>query len=326
MRRRAFIASLAATAAWPFVTRAQERIPRIGWLPPALQEADKPMLEAFMAGLSELGYVPGKTIVIEPRFSNGEEAALAAAARELVDRKVDVIVTGGPGLFAAHKATDTVPIVFGVYGAIDERISMGIVASLAHPGGNVTGETFLLDGLFLKRIELLKQVKPAMTRLGLLSLQGSVFNQFMPPLEAKIRALGLTPVPIELANLDDCDRALSSDPGRAIDTLLVPEETTFTMGPGPAAIAAAAERHGVPAAGPITFAANGGLFSNGVDFRAMTRRAATFVDKILKGTKPGDIPIEQATKFVTIVNLKTAKTLGLDIPPTLLAGADEVIE
>ena len=178
----------------------------------------------------------------------------------------------------------------------------------------------------MKRIELLKQVKPAMTSVGSSSCKAVPSTSSFPILGAKVKALGLALEQIEVAEPADCDRALSSGPGASIGGLMVAEMPQFAVGPGPAAIAAAALRHGVPAAGPITLASNGGLLSYGVDSFPMARRAAYFVDKILKGTKPGDIPIEQATKFLTVVNLRTAQALELDIPPTLLAAADEVIE
>ena len=299
MRRRTFIAALgAAAAAWPFATRAGERIARVGYLGLAPADPEKPLFEAFEAGLSELGYVPGKTIEIEFRTADGRsEDRIAELARELVDLKVEVIVTGGPAVFIAHRVTSTIPIVSAAFGSVDQLVAMGIVASLAHPGGNVTGETFLLDQLFVKRIELLKQVKPAMTSVGVLALQGSSFNQFIPALDAAVKPLGLALAPIEIADPADCDRALSAGSGASIGGLMVADMPQFTVGTGPAAIAAAAVRHGVPAAGPAFFASNGGLLSYAVDLIPMLRRAAYFVDKILKGTKPGDIPIEQATKF-----------------------------
>jgi putative ABC transport system substrate-binding protein len=326
MKRRRFITGLGAAVVWPFGARPDERIPRIGYLPPAPADADKPMYLAFEAGLREFGWIPGKTIEIESRFAGGDLARLMEQARELVDLKVDLIVTAGPGVFAAHRASDEVPVVVAAYGAIDELVALGIVASLAHPGGAVTGETFELDGLFVKRIELLRQTKPAMTSVGLLHLEKSPFNPFIPILEARVKALGLTPEPIAIADPGDCDRALSSGAGASIGGLMVSDEPQFTLGPGPAVIAAAALRHGMPTAGPAFFANSGGLMSYAVDFLPMARRAAYFVDKILKGTKPGDIPIEQATKFTTVVNLKTAKALSLEFPADILAAADEVIE
>ena len=328
MSRRTFLAALGSAAAtWPLGARAEGRIPRIGWLALAPPDEDKPVFEAFESGLSAFGYIPGKTIEVEARFwDGGGQDKLAELARELVDREVDIIVTGGPGVIAAHGVTKTVPIVMNTFGSIDELIAMGMIASPARPGGNVTGETFFVPDLQVKRIELLKQVKSGMTRVGVLTLQGNPYDRFYPALEARVRALGLAAEKIELADPDDCDRALSSGPGASVGGLMVVDLPQFTVGSGPAAVAAAALRHGLPAAGPFSFARSGGLLSYAVDLIPLFRRAAFFVDRILKGTKPGDIPIEQATKFLTVVNLKTAQALGLDIPPTLLAAADEVIE
>ena len=327
MRRRAFIAALGCTAAaWPLAARAEQRIRRIGYLDPFPDDNNR-IIGAFEAGLSELGYVPGKTIEIEHRIADGHEDRMEELARELVDLKVDIIVTGGPGVIAAHRVTNTVPIVAAVFGDIDDLVALGLAESLGHPGGNVTGQTFFIIELYVKRIAFLKQVKPAMTSVGLLVLRGSSFNPIeIPLLDALVKALGVNIVPIEVAEPSDCDRALSTNPGASIGGLALTDPPPFAVGPGPAAIAAAAERHRLPAAGAASFARNGGLLGYGVDITPMYRRAATFVDKILKGAKPGDLPIEQATKFETVVNLKTAKALGVEIPPTLLAAADEVIE
>ena len=322
MRRREFIVALAASAAWPFSGRSEQLIPRVGYLGPPSAEADKGAFEAFEAGLAELGYVPGKTIDLELRFADGQEERLAALAREFVDLKVDVIVTGGQGVLAAHKATKTIPIVSA---ATLDLVAVGLADSLGHPGGNVTGESFFALELSVKQIELLKQVKPAMTSVGLL-VPSPIPSRVPSAIVAAAKPLGVEVKPIGVADPSDCDRALSAGPGASIDGLVVVDAPQFVVGPGPSAIAAAALRHGLPAAGGLALAANGGLVGYGVDFHSMFRRAAIFVDKILKGAKPGDIPIEQPTKFITIVNLKTAKALGLDVPPAVLAAADEVIE
>ena len=248
---------------------------------------------------------------------------MAELAKELVDLKVDLIVTCGPGVFAVRGVTNTLPIVVT---AAPDPVAFGFAESLAHPGGNVTGGTFFAVELAVKRVAFLKQAKPAMTIVGVLFPRGDPFmTTALRAGEGQSKALGVKIVPIEVASLSDCERALSAGPGASIGGLHVVEAAKFA-GSWQAEIAAAAARHGLPSAGAPYYARSGGLLGYGVDFVSMWRRAAFFVDKILKGAKPGDIPIEQATKFVTVVNLKTAKALGLDVPPTLLAAADEVVE
>ena len=327
MKRRTFIAALgSAVAARPLAGRADQRIARVGYLGPGYTGREKsPAIATFRAAFADLGYVEGRNYEIEFRWwtTEDEEPELA---QELVDLKVDVILTAAEGVLAAHKVTKTVPIVAAI---TFDLVAQGLADSLDHPGGNVTGEAFFVYDMSVKRLALLKQAKPAMTRVGLL-VPKERFAVFLPKLlgalDAPVKALGVELDLIEVTDPSDCDRALSAGPGASIEGLLVADPPDFVLGTGPAAIAAAAARHGVPVAGAISIAKNGGFLGYGVDYLAMFRRAAVFVDKILKGAKPGDIPIEQATKFITIVNLKTDRALGLDIPPTLLAAADEVIE
>ena len=326
MKRRAFLAGLgSAAAAWSFEGRADQRVPRIGVLRSLSADKAKPMDAAFEAGLAEFGYVPGKTIEIEYRYwDDGREERLKELSRALVDLKVEIIVTDGPGVDAAHQVTKTVPIVAAITG---DLVALGLAESLAHPGGNVTGETFFADELNLKRIALVKQVKPATISVGLLVPKAlGYYPIVLSVVESRVKELGVGLELIEVAEPSDCDRALSSGPGASIGGLAIVDVPQF-LSPAPAAaIAAAAARHSLPTACPPVIARAGGLLGYGVDYSGMFRRAAYFVDKILKGAKPGDLPIEQPTKFVTVVNLRTAKALGLDIPPTLLAGVDEVIE
>jgi putative ABC transport system substrate-binding protein len=211
-----------------------------------------------------------------------------------------------------------------------DLVASGLADSLTHPGGNVTGLTFFINELYVKRIALLKEVKPTMTSVGLLVAQGlSSIPSLLRAIDAPVKALGVEVKPIEVASPSDCDRALSAGAGPSIGGLVVTDSTQFNefgIRDAAYAIAVAAARHGALSAGPPVFARFGGLLGYGVDVVPMFRRAATFVDKILKGAKPGDLPIEQATKFEMIVNLTTAKVLGVEIPPTLLAAADGVIE
>ena len=231
MRRRSFLAGLGSATAWPLAARAEQRVPRIGFLNPvSAVDADKAQIEAFEAGLRELGYVPGKTIEIEFRFADGREERAAELARELVDLRVDVIVSWGGGVYAAHRVTNTVPIVTAVNG---DLVALGLAESLGHPGGNVTGLTYFFGDLMVKRIELLKQVKPAMSSVGVLVQQGYSVNQiYLRALEAPVKALGVELEPIEIAQPSDCDRALSTGPGASIGGVAVFDPPKFVTGPG----------------------------------------------------------------------------------------------
>jgi putative ABC transport system substrate-binding protein len=243
LRRRTFIAHLGAAAAWPFAAQAEERIPRIGYLAPAPAEDEKGGFGAFKEGLSELGYVPGKTIEIEWRFGGGNEEK---AASEIVDLKVDVIVASGAAVYAAHKVTKTVPIVTTGTG---DLVGQGLAESLAHPGGNITGMTMLLPEIIVKRIALLKQVKPAMTSVGLVVQQGlSSVPAYLRAIDLPVKALGVALEVIEVADPGDCERALASGAGASIGGLVVLDSPRMVVGPAPAAIAAAAARHGLPSA------------------------------------------------------------------------------
>jgi putative tryptophan/tyrosine transport system substrate-binding protein len=236
---------------------------------------------------------------------------------------VALILTAGPGVSAARSVTTSVPIVMD---SQLDAVATGVAESLSHPGGNVTGFTFLLPELASKRLELIKQVKPSLTRVGLL-LQGrsdSPVNRVVFDAANRMAAkLNTELVPITVEEAVEVGRALSDVPGPPVGGLVV-SDAPYDV--DSALIADAARSRGLPSIGAPKYPSAGGLLGYGVDFPAIYRRSAILVDKILKGAKPGDIPIEQATKFITIVNLKTAKALGIDIPPTVLASADEVIE
>jgi putative ABC transport system substrate-binding protein len=323
MRRRTFVAALGVVAAvGPFTVRAEQEIRRIGYLGLAPAAEARPSIEAFEAGLREFGHVPGKTYEIEWRIADGQEDRMPRMAKELVDLKVEVILTAGRGTVAAYAATKTIPIVAAVGG---DLVGSGFAASIAHPGGNVTGLEFFVVDLTVKLVEFLRLIQPAMTDVGVLLPQGYGTELFRV-MDARAKALGVNATQIEVIEPSDCDRVLSAGRGASIVGLVVPDYARFNVEPWPGTIAAAALRRRLPAAGGSPFARKGGLLGYSVDFDAMYGRAAIYVDKILKGAKPGDLPIEQASKFHFVVNLKTASALGLGIPPTLLAAANEVIE
>ena len=325
MARREFVAALGgAAAAWPLAARAQqaERLARIGYLGPTSASQLVGAIDAFSNGLRDLGYVEGRNLHIEFRFADGHEDRLPALATELVALNVHVIVTYGTGVFAAQRATATIPIVAAV---APDLVALGVVASLSHPGGHLTGLTFFLPELMAKRLELLKEVVPSMTRAGVLLLRdnpstGSILEAM--GVTAKALSVGLQP--IEVNGPREFESEFSGWTEKQIGGLVILDHPDFLASFD--AIAALAAKHRLPSIGALELPASGGLVGYGVRFSEMFRRAAALVDKILKGAKPGDIPVEQATKFQLVLNLKAAKALGLQMPPQLVARADEVIE
>ncbi len=281
-----------------------------------------PNRDAFRAGLRDLGYVEGENLQIEFRFAEGDNDLLPRLASELVRLNVDVIVTYATGVPATQRATSTIPIVMATY---SDAVAMGIVTSLAHPGGNVTGSTFFYMELMAKRLELIKEVVPSMTRAGVLLLRDNVSNgPLLETLRDTAKALGMGLQQIEVGRPTDLEGAFSAWADHQIDALVVPDHAFFIS--NASAIAALSAKHRFPTIGSLELATSGGLMAYGVNFSEQFRRAAVFVDKILKGSKPGDIPVERATKFITIVNLKTAQTLGIEMPTSILLRANEVIE
>jgi putative tryptophan/tyrosine transport system substrate-binding protein len=329
MERRTFMAMLTGgllTA--PFAAEAQQaaKIARIGYLAGNLA-AGPHLPEAFRQGLRDLGYVEGRNVVIEILDAEGKLERLPALAAELVALKVDVIVAGStPHALAAKQATRTLPMVFA---AADDPVGSGLVTSLARPGGNVTGSSMLAPELVGKRLELLTQAVPGVTRVAVLWQPGGLGEgtekDQLKAAEVAARALGVQLQFVEARGPADIDRAFSDMTGARAGALTVLTGTMFFVERRRLVDLAAKNR--LPAVYPWRDGVDaGGLMSYGPNLADLFRRAATYVDKILKGAKPADLPVEQPTKFELLINLKAAKALGLTIPQSLLRRADEVIQ
>jgi len=323
MQRREFIGLIGGTAAvWPLVARA-ERIARVGYLGlTSATSVQATRIHALREGLRKLGYVEGQNIQIEFRFAGGDNDRLPGLVAELIGLNVDVIVAYATGVPAARRMTTTIPIVMATFG---DAVATGIVANLAHPGGNITGSTFFSPELSAKRLELLKEVIPSLTSVGVLLIRDNEMNgPTLEVMESTAKAMGLGLEPFEARGPVDFDSALSAWPARQVGAVVVGDHAFLVSNTD--AIATLTTKHRIPSIGPLELAVSGGLMAYGVNFPDMYQRAAIFVDKILKGAKPGDIPVEQVTKIQTIVNIRTAKTLGIEVPTSLLLRADEVIE
>ena len=325
MRRREFIAGLGGAAAWPLAARAQQpgKVPTIGFLGQGTPAAEGQRFAAFVHRLRELGWIESRTVAIEVRWAEGRAERAAEIAAELVRLKIDVIVTSGtPLVAAARQATSIVPIVFAVAG---DPVGTGLVASLARPGGNVTGLSVLATDLPGKRIELLREAVPGLQRLAIMGNAGNpVVALEMGEFHTAASALGLQALMLEIRRAEDIAPGFEALKGRAEALYVCQDLLTLTnrvrintLALGARLPAMHASREGVEAAG---------LMSYGPNFPDLYRRAGDYVDKILRGAKPADIPVEQPTKFDLVINLTTAKALGLAVPPSLLARADEVIE
>jgi putative ABC transport system substrate-binding protein len=312
----------------PVAAEAQQaaKVARIGFLATNLA-ASPHMAEAFRQGLRDLGYVEGRNLAIETRDAGGKHERLPALAAELVALKVDVIVAGStPGALAAKQATGTLPIVFT---AAADPVTDGLVTSLARPGGNVTGLSSLSPELVGKCLELLKQAVPGVSRVAVLWSPGALGERterdMLKQAETAARALGVRLQFVEARGPADIDRAFS-DITRARAGALTALPSTMLLGERRRLVDLAAKNR-LPTVYPLReFVDAGGLMSYGPNVAYNYRRAATYVDKILKGMKPGDLPVEQPTKFELAINLKTAKALGLTIPQSVLGRADEVIQ
>src|SRR6516225_9066005 len=325
LRRREFISLLTGAAAWPLAATAQQagKLPTIGILGLASAAAAAPYVNAVRVGLHDLGYVEGQNLIVEYRFGDGNYDRLPNLAAQLVHLNVDVLVTfAAPGTQAAKSATSTIPIVMAV---TTDAVGTGLIASLAHPGGNVTGTTVLNPELMAKRLELLKEIVPVIRQAAVLLNPGNAANgPVRQAMQMAAKALQVGLQSFELRGSNELDRVFAAMAGSKIDALIVHDDQVLIG--NARAIATLAVQQKLPSCGFLEFAAVGGLMAYGVNFVELCHRAAYFTDKILKGTMPADLPVEQPTKFELGINLKTANALGLEIPPTLLARADEVIE
>jgi putative tryptophan/tyrosine transport system substrate-binding protein len=329
MKRRDFIALLgsatAASAAWPLAVGAQTppKIPRVGFIAGSNPAATEHTFGAFQQRLRELGYVEGQSIALEVRWAEGRLERMPELVAELVGLKMDVLVAAvSPAALAAKKATRTIPIVM----VAADPVGLGLVASLARPGGNVTGLSYFNEAITAKRLELLKEFVPGLVRVAVLRNPiVAVHAIFWQETEVAARKLGVALLPLDVRGPEDFQAAfITATRGNAQALIAFDDALTLAHRPGIVALAASSR---LPTMyGLREFPDEGGLMSYGASFVELFRRAATYVDKILKGAKPSDLPIEQPTKFELVINRKTANALGLTVPPTLLAQADEVIE
>jgi ABC-type uncharacterized transport system substrate-binding protein len=324
IKRRAFITLLGGAAvAWPLAAHAQQpgKMPTVGFLGTTTAAAWGPWTAAFVQRLRELGWIEGRNLAIEYRWADGRTGRFAEIAAEFVRLKVDVILAGGSAAVEAKQATAVIPIVF----VLGDPVATGLVASLARPGGNVTGLSNQQTDLFGKRLELLREVFPSLRRLAIMA------NVDYPEAVLEVRevqaiskTLGLEVSTVEIRRADDIGPAFEALKGRA-DALYVITDALVSTNRVRINTSALAARlptmHGVR-----DYVEAGGLMSYGASYSDRFRRAGDYVDKILRGAKPADLPVEQPTKFDFVINLTTAKALGLEVPPTLLARADEVIE
>ena len=319
------IALLLSAIISPHLAQAQQpaRIPRIGFLLPTSVSVQSARIEASRQRLRELGYVEGKNIVIEYRYAEGKLERLPDLVAELVRLKVDVVVTNSaPAVLAAKKASATIPIVFTL---ASDPVGSGLVSSLARPGGNITGLSLMAPDLDGKRLELLKEAFPKVARVAFLWEPDSPRGILpLTDMEAAAKALGLKLLSLEVRSLDEFESAFARAKRERAQALIMTPNPLIHTQQGQLLDFAAKNR--LPAMYPTSEAVvAGGLMSYGPNQADLFRRAADFVDKILKGTKPADIPVEQPIKFEFIVNLKTAKQIGVTIPPNVLVRADKVI-
>jgi putative ABC transport system substrate-binding protein len=327
MKRREFIMLLGGAAVWPVAARAQQQpaMPVIGFLHPASLEGFAENLRGFRQGLKETGYVEGENVAFEFRWADGQVGRLPELAADLVRRRVAVIATASPpAAFAAKEATATIPIVFGM---AQDPVKLGLVTSLARPGGNLTGINFLLTELAAKRLELLREMVPAAKRLAVLVNPAQAINteSTLQEVRAGAQAMGLQIQVLNVGTNREIDAAFAGFEHERPDALFVGSGTLFTG--RRVQLTQWAAHHRMPASySGREYVEAGGLMSYGSNTTEAYRQAGAYVGRILKGAKPADLPVMQSSKFELVINQQTARTLGLTVPPSLLAIADEVIE
>jgi putative ABC transport system substrate-binding protein len=325
MRRREFISLLGGTAVWPVAARAQpsSKMPTVGFLGATTSFTSPQWAAAFAQRLRELGWTEGRNVAIEYRWAEGRNERMAEIAAELVRARADVIVAQGtPAALTAKNATAAIPIVFVLPG---DPVGSGLVASLARPGGNVTGLSSQTADLGGKRLDLLREIVPGLRRLAMMGNAGNSANvSDMHEFQMAARASGLEATTFEIRRTEDITAAFATLKGKVDALYVAPDALLNTNRMRINTLALAARLPTMYGARENVEAA--GLISYGPSFTDLFRRAGDYVDKILRGTRPADLPVEQPTKFELVVNLITAMALGLTVPPTLLAVADEVIE
>jgi putative tryptophan/tyrosine transport system substrate-binding protein len=327
MRRRSFVALLGGVvAAWPFAARAQHggKIPRVGFMGNSTAALEANLIGPFREGLREHGYEEGRNLDIVFRWAEGRYERFPALIAELIAADVDVIVTAGtPAALAVKKATSTVPVVMA---AIGDPVGSGVVQNLARPGGNITGLSAIAPDLEGKRLELLREVVPHLANVAFFLNPANEFHTVsMRQALTAAQALNIRLQPREVSKSEDLEPALASIIKEKPDGLLILADRVFLH--NRQRMMDFATEHRLPSVNAYReLVEAGGLMSYGPDYGEMHRRAADYVDRILKGARPGDLPVEQPTRFTLIVNLKAAKAIGLEVPPTLVARADDVIE